>query len=69
MKLILSAIAREEELLSAWRYEQAKSSAPGLDGIDIADFAADASRQLKKLADELTSGAYTPLPVRVFTIR
>lgn len=69
MKLSLSAPAIEKELLSSWRHVRAKSAAPGLDGIDIADFTADADRQLKKLSDVLLSGAYAPLPVRIFTIR
>ena len=69
MQQPLTASAIETRLLAAWRHVQAKASAPGLDGIDIADFATDADRQLKKLADALISGTYTPLPVRIFTIQ
>ena len=53
-------------LMQAWQHAQDKKSAPGLDGIDIADFRQDSDYQLRKLAEGIIDETYCPRPVRVF---
>ncbi|MCL1912520.1 MAG: reverse transcriptase/maturase family protein [Eubacteriaceae bacterium] len=55
-------------LQRSWQHAFKKASAPGLDGIDIGDFAKDSTNQLLILEKELLNGSYTPHPVRAFQI-
>lgn len=55
-------------LQSAWARVRANLGAPGVDGITIEQFAADAEGRLQQLAQELRAKTYRPQPVRRVTI-
>jgi RNA-directed DNA polymerase len=66
---IMQEPAVRQALANAWVSVRSKAAAPGLDGIDAADFQKDAARQLGFLARELLDGSYQPLPARMFTLK
>jgi RNA-directed DNA polymerase len=67
---LLERICSVENLTLAWRRVRSnirlawRNRSAGLDAVTIRDFEADWARQMTQLAEELSSGAYRPLPPR-----
>jgi RNA-directed DNA polymerase len=51
-------------LAASWQQVESNKGAPGIDGVTVSQFAADASAQLGRLEKQLHDGAYRPQPVR-----
>jgi len=52
----------------AWEKVRANQGAPGVDAVSITDFADNASNNLFKLWNRMSSGSYLPGPVRAVEI-
>ena len=57
-----------QTLERAWKRANLNRGGPGVDGVTVDDFAADADRNLRQLEKELRSGRYRPMPMRVFAV-
>jgi RNA-directed DNA polymerase len=71
---LLEQATSVENLTTAWRRVRAnihtarRGKSAGIDAVTLRDFEADWSTQMVRLAEELRSGTYRPLPARMVTI-
>ncbi|HID55197.1 TPA: FHA domain-containing protein, partial [Candidatus Poribacteria bacterium] len=65
---LFDQLCEMQTLEKAWKRVKLNRGGPGVDGVTIEDFAADADRNLRQLERELRSGRYQPMPMRVFAV-
>ena len=52
----------------AWEKVRANDGAPGVDGVNVAEFGSDERNNLYKLWNRMSAGSYFPAPVRAVEI-
>lgn len=60
--------ARFRALTGAWERLKKRSLAPGVDGVELAEFATRVSPELEVLYTDLRTGTYQPLPLLCFNV-
>lgn len=58
-----------EFLTESWQLLRTKGNTPGIDGIDLTAFAANAEEKIRILAKRVASGNYRPYPYRMIKIK
>lgn len=61
---LLERILERDNMLAAWKRVKANRGAPGIDGMNVDEFAAFLKEQWLEIRASLLAGTYQPLPVR-----
>lgn len=64
----LLELAAEPDLFAAWEYVAAKGSSPGIDHVDVKQFARVHASEIHRIHDELVSASYAPNPLITFPV-
>ena len=66
---LLTRIASEEALWTAWDEVRLARGAPGVDGVSVKVFGRDATAEIRRLAEEIPSRRYRPRALRRVWVR
>jgi RNA-directed DNA polymerase len=61
---LLDAVLARDNLWRAWKRVKANRGAPGIDGVRLEDFPADARNHWLDVREQIEQGRYAPQPVR-----
>jgi group II intron reverse transcriptase/maturase len=65
---LFEQLCDRKTLEKAWKRASLNRGGPGIDNVTVDDFAANADKNLRQLENELRSGRYQPMPLRIFAV-